>query len=204
MKTKKFLILSILTIMVAILFTGCNYNLTTEYESVKKVAKDYLSTKGYEIPKRYSIKYVDEDKLNVTYKNKEMLFDISGDELQIISITDSKGRIINRSQIEECQNIAKDFLNIAGYKMPEETKRIRYSKNKDQLIVTKEYKQNISKYEKSIEITITFDIANDLEVLGIGYWVDELYWIVSAIIIIMFIALGEAAIIMTSSKSNKK
>lgn len=81
--------------MVAILFTDCEYDLTKEYESVKNVAKDFLSTKGYEIPKRYAIKYVDENRFSVTYNKDEMVFYISRDEPQIISITDSKAITIN-------------------------------------------------------------------------------------------------------------
>lgn len=91
--------------------------------------------------------------------------------------------------IEECKEIANDFLNTAGYQMPEGTKRIEYSEDNNQLKVTRVYKIDTGEIkkangEKCIEITITFDIKDDLEIVGIGYYVDESEWFAPVILMV--------------------
>lgn len=212
MKTKKFLILSVLVVMVSMLFTGCNHDITEKVEESQIIAEEFLSTKGYEIPRGYVVKYMDENqtKLSVKYEKikafetaydrVEVIFYIVNGKPYIASIANYRMKI-NYEQIAESKKIASDFFNTAGYQMPENCKSIEYlGEDKKELKVTTIYQMPVDK-EKSndIEITITFDIEDELNVSEITYYENEsgeyflpIYlgiWaaIIIAIIIIMLI-----------------
>ena len=186
MKTKKFLILAVLVVMMSMLFTGCNHNITENVEKAQTIAEEFLSTKGYEIPRGYTVKYVDENqtKLSVKYEklkvfetryNKvEVIFDISGGEADIIYISNLR-ITINKEQIDECKKIASDFLNTVGYQMPGNCQSIEYlGDSKNKIKVTTIYQMPVNKEKsKNIEMTITFDIENELNVLEITYYENE-------------------------------
>lgn len=206
MKTKKFLILSVLIVITLMLLTGCNYDVTTESKTALKMAKEFLSTKGYEIPKGYTINYVDENKtqLCISSNKAEVLLDISEGDPQIISIKDSPKRVITRNQIDEIKEVATNFLNTKGYQKPEKCKEIKYvGKHKKQLKVTMLYESE-SKDAEDMEITITFDITDDeLKVEEIAYYIKE-YNIGAAIIVLIIYFLAVVLIAIVTSIGNIK
>lgn len=206
MKTKKFLILSVLIVITLMLLTGCNYDVTTESKTALKMAKEFLSTKGYEIPKGYTINYVDENKtqLCISSNKAEVLLDISEGNPQIISIKDSPKRVITRNQIDEIKEVATNFLNTKEYQKPEKCKEIKYvGKHKKQLKVTMLYESE-SKDAEDMEITITFDITDDeLKVEEIAYYIKE-YNIGAAIIVLIIYFLAVVLIAIVTSIGNIK
>ena len=121
MKTKKFLILAVLVVMVSMLFTGCNHDITEKVEESQIIAEEFLSTKGYEIPRGYVVKFMDENqtKLSVKYEKikafetaydrVEVIFYIVNGKPYIASIANYRMKI-NYEQIAESKKIASDSL----------------------------------------------------------------------------------------------
>ena len=62
MKTKKFLILFVLVIMISMFFSSYSYSysITEDYKESQKVAEEFLTTKGYELPNGDTVRYLDE------------------------------------------------------------------------------------------------------------------------------------------------
>lgn len=166
MKTKKFLILSVLVIM-AMFMTGCSHDITNEFKGSQKVAEDFLTTKGYEAPKGYEVRYVNESEkqLCVNVGKYSIVFDIIGDKPEMRFIEDSEDVSISKTSINEIKEVGQDFLNTAGYHIPKEYS-IKYLGDKKKL--------EVSKQEEEIKIIVTFDILEDeIEISEVNYYKDE-------------------------------
>lgn len=174
MKMKKFFVLSVLTIMMTMFFTGCSYDITKEYKESQKVAEEFLTTKGYEAPEGYTVRYLDEseEQLYVKAGKTEILFDILEGKLEMVSIEDSGMVVVNISEafINEIEEVGYSFLNTAGYHIPQGYSIKYLGNDKKQLQVVSEVKDDNNK----IRLTVTFDISEDmLEMTDITWYVDE-------------------------------
>ena len=139
MKMKKFFISLVLVVLTTMIFSGCEQSLTKDLNEFQQIAKDFLNTKGYEVPYRYTLSYLTEtrDKLAITYDNEEIVFDISSEnDPQIFSIKIQLYTITNE-EIKETEKIVNDFLNTKGYIVPKNYE-IKYKEmNKKTLEISK-------------------------------------------------------------------
>lgn len=182
MKTKKFLILSVLVIMISMFFSGCSYSITEEYKESQKVAEDFLTTKGYEPPKGYTVRYLDESdkQLCVNVGNYRIVFEISEGKPEILTILLFDKVIISKTSINEIEEVAYDFLNKEGYRIPEGYNIKYLGKNKKQLEVSKE--------EEELKITVTFFEISEkgLEIANIRWYQDEVGEIILIVLVVVF------------------
>lgn len=165
MKTKKFLILAILVIM-AMFMTGCNHTVTKEFKESQKIAEEFLTTKGYEAPKKCSVRYLNEDEkqLCVNVGKSSIVFDIIEGKPEMRTIEDSRNVCISKNYINEIKEVGQEFLNTAGYHIPEEYS-ITYSANKKQLEVSR---------QEDIKTIVVLEILNDkVEISEVSYYEDE-------------------------------
>ena len=187
MKGKKFFVLSILAVMITMFFTGCSYDITNNFKGSQIVAEEFLTTKGYEPPKGYKIRYVNEteEQFYVKKETIEILFDIleGKPEMRIINVSGiSENGRISRSDIKQIEEVSNDFLNTVGYNIPEGYS-LKYLGNKKQLQVTSEIKED---NKPKRELTITFNIAEDeLEIRDIEWYVDETELFLKIVIVIV-------------------
>lgn len=185
MKTKKFLILAILVVVATMFFTGCSYNITNEYKESQKVAEDFLTTKGYEPPQGYTIRYLGEgDKqLCVKVGKTEIVFDISEGKPEMVSIKDVGTQTVSISKacINEIEEVGYSFLNTIGYRIPEGYSIKYLGESKAQLEVEKD--------EENTKITVTFNIVEEqLGIENIKLYIDE--GEKGPIIITIFVVMG--------------
>lgn len=175
MKVKKFFVLSILTVMMTMFFTGCNYDITEEFKESQRVAEEFLTTKGYEVPEGYTVRYLDESdrQLCVKVGETEIVFDISEGRPEMISIKDSKIATlsISRTSINEMEEVGKEFLNTTGYHIPQGYSIKYLGEDKKQLQVVSEVKNDNN---DQIELMVTFDITEDkFEIIDIEWYIDK-------------------------------
>lgn len=167
MKTKKILILAVLVVVVSMFFSGCSYSITEEYKESQKVAEDFLTIKGYEPPKGYTVRYLDESdkQLCVNVGNSTIVFEISEGKPEIVTIEDLRMPTtvtISKSSLNEIEEVAYDFLNNAGYRIPEGYNIKYLGEDKKQLEVSKE--------EEKLKITVTFEISEE------GFEIANIQW----------------------------
>lgn len=89
MKVKKIFVLSILTVMMTMFFTGCSYSITKMLNKHERIAEEFLKTKDYVPPEGYEVRYIDESEkqLLVNTKETEIIFNVSEGELEMVSIS---------------------------------------------------------------------------------------------------------------------
>lgn len=187
MKRKIILVLSVL--LITVLLSGCGYELEKdEINEIQRVANEFLTQKGYEIPREYTIRYV-EDELMVSNSRISIYFSIPF--VEIVHISN-----ISKEQLEEIQKVGNDFLNTAGYIIPEGYEIKYLGERKEQLQVKK-----ILKEETTRTITITFniskngtieieDIQYDVSLSRIGVCFLKIAAIIGVCIVIPWILLG--------------
>lgn len=195
MKMKKFFISLVLVVLTTMIFSGCEQSLTKDLNEFQQIAKDFLNTKGYEVPYRYTLSYLTEtrDKLAITYDNEEIVFDISSEnDPQIFSIKIQLYTITNE-EIKETEKIVNDFLNTKGYIVPKNYE-IKYKEmNKKTLEISKVVN------EEGNYITITYDISKkQIEILDVSYYIvsqdGKILGFVTWIFLVIIIILGASKI----------
>ncbi len=195
MKMKKFFISLVLVVLTTMIFLGCEQSLTKDLNEFQQIAKDFLNTKGYEVPYRYTLSYLTEtrDKLAITYDNEEIVFDISSENNpQIFSIKIQLYTITNE-EIKETEKIVNDFLNTKGYIVPKNYE-IKYKEmNKKTLEISKVVN------EEGNYITITYDISKkQIEILDVSYYIvsqdRKILGFVTGIFLLIIIIFGASKI----------
>ena len=195
MKMKKFFISLVLVVLTTMIFSGCEQSLTKDLNEFQQIAKDFLNTKGYEVPYRYTLSYLTEtrDKLAITYDNEEIVFDISSEnDPQIFSIKIQLYTITNE-EIKETEKIVNDFLNTKGYIVPKNYE-IKYKEmNKKTLEISKVVN------EEGNYITIIYDISKkQIEILDVSYYIvsqdGKILGFVTWIFLVIIIILGASKI----------
>lgn len=186
MKTKKFLILAVLVVITTMFFTGCSYDITEEYKESQKVAEDFLSIKGYEAPKGYTVRYLgySDNQFSINVGRSEIVFNISENGPEMTTISDSSifsTVTISSTTVDEIKEVAYEFLNNAGYRIPEGYSIKYLGENKKQL--------EVKKVEGETKIIVTFNILEEgLEIENVEwYQMDEIQHIVMTVIIVIFV-----------------
>lgn len=195
MKGKKFFVLSILAVMITMFFTGCSYDITDNFKESQIVAEEFLTTKGYEEPEGYEVRYVDESEKQFYVKTgkTKILFNIFEGKPEMESIKASGMTVvsISKASINEIEKVANDFLNTAGYNIPQEYS-IKYLGDRKQLQVVSKVKDDSN---QPIKITVTFDISEDrLEITDIEWYTNEsilVFWGIYITFVVVFIVICE-------------
>lgn len=189
MKVKKIFVLSVLMVMMIMFFTGCSYNITNEFKESQIIAEEFLATKGYEVPKGYEVRYVNESEKQLYVEKTgvtKILFNILEDKPKIVSINVSGflvNDIISWIHINQIEQVANDFLNTAGYNIPQECSIKYLGKDKKQLEVT----LKIDKDSNQLKIIITFDITEDgLEIIDIQWYKNERGFFIGFFVVLFF------------------
>lgn len=192
MKGKKILVLSILTVMMLIFFTGCSYNITEEIKQMQTITEKAITEKNYEVPRQYLINkviYIDSNNkeevlrtheaiyIDNVKKGVEVIFETSDITPKIQEIyflkRNSLSNVIYKVQISEFESICYNVLN--GIEIP---KNYGASVSKQKI--------KVSEKQHDGTIIVTFDISKDTpEIANIEICVDEKGEILKVILFIV-------------------
>lgn len=168
MRTKNFVV-SLFLLFVALFLTGCGTkSIGKDFQEAQRIATDFLTIKGFEIPKDYKISYANQEHTRFYVNHKNFRVECTTDG-ELVSIKDGH-LVITSYQIERMKKIANDFLSTIGY-LPESGYSLEYN-YKEGLLEVKEVKYNAGSHIATT-ITITFDVLKEeLTINDISYRIN--------------------------------
>lgn len=185
MKTKIFVV-SLFLLVVTMALTGCSdetkWSAGKNLKAAQQVAKEFLTIRGYEIPKDYEISYGNTAHTEFTVR-KEDFSATFNTKAEVISM-EYAGKKIVATQIQTMQQMVQEFLSTTSY-LPDSNYTIQY-KGKD--------KKLVEVTEEKSQVTITFDISKEeIKVDDISFIVsvqvrDIVFGIIIAILIIIVVS----------------